>query len=401
MTQAPGSNPVVSMDPVRMDAHLPLRLPDDDLVPLLRKASSDDLGILVECIHKDRNEELSSVPAFQELNPRAGDNIYDGDHRAYADDIAAEIQRYCGNTISNAFRGGKGVPYIEAVRDVADRLGVNYNRNAAVDRIEREILLKVLEKAYEKMSDEEKRELLDELGVSNASGIVPSLLPVMAIQGSLAKKGLVALVLSAIVANAIVNTLVKPTVMYGAGLAASIVAPRATTMFLGPGSPGRSLPDGGLVPVRPGEVPPTGCGALRRPRLVPAPEILHLPVVLGNAAGNREFLSDLRLRNRAGPVIERYSSSPDANVASAPKAPDPTKRLPRCATASASETGPTVYLRRRPLPGWCLASAADSRPEDIGWGTAEHSIRMQASYQLAQARRERTVARRQAEVKFA
>jgi len=234
MTQAPGSNPVVSMDPVRMDAHLPLRLPDDDLVPLLRKASSDDLGILVECIHKDRNEELSSVPAFQELNPRAGDNIYDGDHRAYADDIAAEIQRYCGNTISNAFRGGKGVPYIEAVRDVADRLGVNYNRNAAVDRIEREILLKVLEKAYEKMSDEEKRELLDELGVSNALGIVPSLLPVMAIQGSLAKKGLVALVLSAIVANAIVNTLVKPTVMYGAGLAASIVAPRATTMFLGP-----------------------------------------------------------------------------------------------------------------------------------------------------------------------
>ena len=161
-------------------------------------------------------------------------NIYDGDHRAYADDIAAEIQRYCGNTVSNAFRGGKGVPYIEAVRDVADHLRVNYHRNAAVDRVEREILLKVLEKAYEKMSEEEKSELLRELGVSNASGIVPSLLPVMAIQRILGKKGTVALLLSAIVANSIVNSLVKPTVVYAAGLAARVVAPRASSMFLGP-----------------------------------------------------------------------------------------------------------------------------------------------------------------------
>ena len=28
--------------------------------------------------------------------------------------------------------------------------------------------------------------------------------------------------------------------------------------------------------------------------------------------------------------------------------------------------------------------------EDIGWGTAEHRMRMQASYDLAQARRQRT-----------
>ena len=34
--------------------------------------------------------------------------------------------------------------------------------------------------------------------------------------------------------------------------------------------------------------------------------------------------------------------------------------------------------------------------EDIGWGTAEHWMRMQASYELAQARRERTAAGRPA-----
>ena len=32
--------------------------------------------------------------------------------------------------------------------------------------------------------------------------------------------------------------------------------------------------------------------------------------------------------------------------------------------------------------------------EDIGWGTAEHWMRMQASYELAQARRDRTAAGR-------
>ena len=32
--------------------------------------------------------------------------------------------------------------------------------------------------------------------------------------------------------------------------------------------------------------------------------------------------------------------------------------------------------------------------EDIGWGTADHWMRMQASYELAQARRDRTVAER-------
>ena len=30
--------------------------------------------------------------------------------------------------------------------------------------------------------------------------------------------------------------------------------------------------------------------------------------------------------------------------------------------------------------------------EDIGWGTAEHWMRMQASYELAQSRRERATA---------
>ena len=36
--------------------------------------------------------------------------------------------------------------------------------------------------------------------------------------------------------------------------------------------------------------------------------------------------------------------------------------------------------------------------EDIGWGTAEHWMRMQAAYELASARREKIAAERRAGV---
>ena len=35
--------------------------------------------------------------------------------------------------------------------------------------------------------------------------------------------------------------------------------------------------------------------------------------------------------------------------------------------------------------------------EDIGWGTAEHWMRLQTSYELAQTRRDRTAAERRAD----
>ena len=40
--------------------------------------------------------------------------------------------------------------------------------------------------------------------------------------------------------------------------------------------------------------------------------------------------------------------------------------------------------------------SANMALEDVGWGTAEHWMRMQASYELAQARRERIDAERRA-----
>lgn len=209
-------------------AHLPLREPDNDLIPLIRTAEPDDLSILVGYLHDTHNEDLSSVPGFKELNPRASEKIYDGDHRLYADDISAEIQRYGGNSFANVFRGGKGVPYVEILHDVADQLKVNYNNSSNVGTIESQIQIKVLTQAYEKMSEEERRELLKELGVGGVS--VPAALPVAAIQGAIRLGGFAAYRLAVIVANSIARAIL------GRGLSLGINAAltRSIGAFVGP-----------------------------------------------------------------------------------------------------------------------------------------------------------------------
>lgn len=209
-------------------AHLPLREPDNDLIPLLRSAESDDLGILVRYLHDTHNEDLSSVPGFKEQNPRASEKIYEGNHRLYADDIAAEIQRYGGNTFSNVFRGGKGVPYIEVLRDVADQLKVNYNSSSDAATIEAQIQIKILSQAYEKMSDDERRALLKELGVGGAS--IPAALPIAAIQGAVRLGGFAAYRLALIVANAIARALLGR----GLSLGVNAALTRTIGVFAGP-----------------------------------------------------------------------------------------------------------------------------------------------------------------------
>ena len=62
-------------------------------------------------------------------------------------------------------------------------------------------------------------------------------------------------------------------------------------------------------------------------------------------------------------------------------------------TETASRLGCERGTLSRLLNGRAGVSASMALAlEDIGWGTAEHWMRMQASYELAQARRERVAA---------
>ena len=212
-------------------ANLPLREDDRDLVPLIRSADNEDLALLVEFIMKASTCELGGTPDFKHLNPRAIQEppVYDGDHKVYCDDIAAEIQKFGGNTIINLFRSGKGVPYAEVLRDVADKLSVNYNESSDAATIEGQIQIKVLEKAYEKMDDAQRKELLDAVGADYKGGI-PAALPVMAIQAAIRLGGFAAYQLALIVANAVARQVLG----HGLRLAANAGLARVMGVLAGP-----------------------------------------------------------------------------------------------------------------------------------------------------------------------
>lgn len=147
----------------------------------------------------------------------------------YADEIAAEIQKFGGNTIANLLRGGYGVPYKEVATDVAKRLKAPHRYDDDVATIEMSILTKILEKAYENMSEEEKRKLLEILGILE-SNRMPKSLPVMTIQALIKASGFKAYQIAVIVANAIA----KKILGRGLSLAANAMLTKSMSIFAGP-----------------------------------------------------------------------------------------------------------------------------------------------------------------------
>ncbi|MGY4494882.1 ubiquinol-cytochrome C chaperone family protein [Pseudomonas sp. TE3610] len=118
--------------------------------------------------------------------------------------IAKEIRLFGGNSLLNLFRKD-GVPYDEIVRDVAKHLKVNFG-NDSISVIEQEILGKILSRAFEDMSEEERRAILEELGVVNFSTAGPA----AAIATICAAKagGFATFKIATIVANAIAKALI-------------------------------------------------------------------------------------------------------------------------------------------------------------------------------------------------
>ncbi|VVO95237.1 hypothetical protein PS903_02492 [Pseudomonas fluorescens] len=126
--------------------------------------------------------------------------------------IAKEIRLFGGNSLLNLFRKD-GVPYDEIVRDVAEHLKVNFG-NDSISVIEQEILGKILTRAFEEMSEEERRVILEELGVLSFSTAGPA----AAIAAICAAKagGFATYKLAAIVANAIAKALIGKGLTFAA-----------------------------------------------------------------------------------------------------------------------------------------------------------------------------------------
>ncbi|BBO84061.1 hypothetical protein DSCO28_46270 [Desulfosarcina ovata subsp. sediminis] len=192
-------------------SEIKLREPDPDLIPLLRKCSSEELDNLVGYLTQKGgvSSQLKSTRAYRQWCP---------DHSKYADEIIAEIQKYGGNTIFNIARGGVGVTYRDIVLKVASRLKVKTAKDEPIDRIEEKLLMKVLEKSWEKMSNKEKKTLIE--GIMPETGVddLPKEFPTALLKAAIiAGGGIVSYRLSLIVAGAVARASLERGIAFVAG----------------------------------------------------------------------------------------------------------------------------------------------------------------------------------------
>lgn len=221
---SPTSSPASALVP-NGDGPLPLIEDDEDLVPLLRQASSEELDPLVEYIIKK-----GGVTAQLQRTQRYRQFSVSRDHCKYADDIAAEIQKFGANTFwSHAFRKGRGKKYRKILKKVAKRCGVRAGWWDETAEIEERVLKTVLTKASERMTDQQRHELLSTLNIQRLPGS-SGLVGTAALQTAIQAAGFAPYKLAVIVANGTANALLG----HGLAFAANAGLTKAVALFAGP-----------------------------------------------------------------------------------------------------------------------------------------------------------------------
>lgn len=198
---------------------------DSDL-EFLGQMKSEELDDLVYCLTHDRDgsarftEELTTNDLYKQHHP---------DHEKYWELIAAEIQCFGANTFATMLRGGKGVEYKEVLLDVCDKMNVNYNKDSSIQKIEGNLLMKILTDALEKMSPDELKELAEATGVKNTSGITAETM-VGVFQAVFRAGGFKSYQLTLIVVNAVLKALIGR----GLSFAGNAALTRTMAILTGP-----------------------------------------------------------------------------------------------------------------------------------------------------------------------
>ncbi|MBQ2761864.1 MAG: DUF3944 domain-containing protein [Mailhella sp.] len=123
---------------------------DTDL-EFLATISKEDLKGLARVITHDNDGSERLGQMLSQANPNS---------KNYWKDVAEQIQTYGANTVMTIFRFGHGVSYREVLKDVCDKLDVNYEKSSSTSYIEKCLLDKILNDAWFKLSDQEKKRLL-------------------------------------------------------------------------------------------------------------------------------------------------------------------------------------------------------------------------------------------------
>ncbi|MGB1763979.1 DUF3944 domain-containing protein [Alloalcanivorax xenomutans] len=139
---------------------------DDKDLAFLQYCGEEDLqqlaNILIYDVSGDGQERITSELAqeerFKKLEGRADR------YRKCWDLIAGELQHYGGDTIVNLFRRG-GVAYKELLGDACEKLKVKFDKKKSAYEIEDCLLAEVVNRSWKDMDDEQKRQILDGVGL--------------------------------------------------------------------------------------------------------------------------------------------------------------------------------------------------------------------------------------------
>ncbi|MEM5434709.1 zinc-ribbon domain-containing protein [Paraburkholderia diazotrophica] len=197
---------------------------DHDLDPILKHADADDLGVLVDYITDNGTGRLALDSDVCRVLDSARRSGRFGTHERAL--IGKEIRLFGGNSIMNLFRSD-GVPYAEVLRDVVSHMGVKFSKADSVEQMEAALLVDVMKRAFEKMSDAERRQILDELGIAY-SGMGPAAMA--AVFAAMKMSGFSIYKIALIVANALARSLVGRGLTLGANAAIT----RGLGIALGP-----------------------------------------------------------------------------------------------------------------------------------------------------------------------
>ncbi len=186
-------------------------LEDLKLLHILNSCSAEDKSPLVDYI-TDKGEGRISLDdeVKDQLVHAQKTQLFNG----YADElIIDEIQRFGGHTWINSVRG-TGVSYDEVVRDVASKIGAKYPKDSDCETVEKAILNKVIEKAWGKMSEEERADLTKSLHIPGKGAAA-----LAAVLAAAEAGGFATFQIAATVANAVARQILGKGLTFGANAA--------------------------------------------------------------------------------------------------------------------------------------------------------------------------------------
>ena len=129
---------------------------------ILDEFSNEELEFLVKLI-LDKGKETESLSDSERYKK------YKPDHKRYVNRIKSELSEFAGDSFMNLLRG-HGVPYREMLIDICKKTKTPFDENASLERIENALLEKVLEDAWENLSEQQKKEILDNTPIGNMGG---------------------------------------------------------------------------------------------------------------------------------------------------------------------------------------------------------------------------------------